>query len=218
MNYTQARQVYEMDVAIQSLDIVLGLVGGFTGLLWSALAILLGGYETFKLENSLIGAVYPTSPQKDEYDDQTEQSAKIDMMTIVAERGKYFYNYSEYLLSLILRFFCCCCASNKDGCLKRRMAKLERHEAASERLANEIDIVKLLYLQRISTFLSKLMLKKHQRALVTNFKSFQLSNLKAKKNSVQDEERLIPAIQSDGTVDILAHFKDENGQTNLTDD
>ena len=45
---------------------MLGLVGGFTGLLWTALAVLLGGYETFKLENSLIGAVYPTSPVDDD--------------------------------------------------------------------------------------------------------------------------------------------------------
>ena len=52
------------------------------------------------------------------------------------------------------------------------MAKLERHEAASERLANEIDIVKLLYVQRIGQFIAKLILKKHQRALVTNFKKY----------------------------------------------
>ena len=48
---------------------MLGLVGGFTGLLWTALAVLLGGYETFKLENSLIGAVYPTSPVDDDDND-----------------------------------------------------------------------------------------------------------------------------------------------------
>ena len=47
---------------------MLGLVGGFTGLLWTALAVLLGGYETFKLENSLIGAVYPTSPVDEDND------------------------------------------------------------------------------------------------------------------------------------------------------
>ena len=83
------------------------------------------------------------------------------MMFTVAERGKYFYNYSEYLLSLIFRFFCRCACSRSRTWYKRRISKLERHEIASERLANEIDIVKLLYLQRISSFLAKLMLKKH---------------------------------------------------------
>ena len=45
ISYWQAREVYDEEWAIESLDIVLGLVGGFTGLLWTALAILLGGYE-----------------------------------------------------------------------------------------------------------------------------------------------------------------------------
>ena len=47
---------------MQSLDTVLGVVGGFVGLIWSSLNLVLGGYEAFKLENSLIGAIYPTSP------------------------------------------------------------------------------------------------------------------------------------------------------------
>ena len=51
---------------MQSLDIVLGLVGGLSGIIWSVLALILGTYETFKLENSLIGAVFPTSPDMDQ--------------------------------------------------------------------------------------------------------------------------------------------------------
>ena len=41
---------------------VLGLVGGLAGVIWPALYMIFGSYETFKFENSLIGAVYPTSP------------------------------------------------------------------------------------------------------------------------------------------------------------
>ena len=134
VEYTQAREVYTQDFAIQSIDIVLGLVGGFTGLLWAVLAILLGGYETFKLENSLIGAVYPTSPYGGDDDDvhapdlESESEARRSLMSIVAQRGKYFYNYSEYLLSSYLRIFCCCACSRNYRCLKRRINKLERHE------------------------------------------------------------------------------------------
>ena len=61
--YVQANEVFEEEWVIQSLDIVLGLVGGFTGLLWSATAMILGGYETFKFESSLIGALYKTAPE-----------------------------------------------------------------------------------------------------------------------------------------------------------
>ena len=141
--------------------------------------MILGSYETFKFENSLIGAVYPTSPQdmpsNDDEEDQgratvKEKKAQRAMMQTVAERGKYFYNYSEYFLALTMRCLCCCCG--QGAWLQRRMKKLERHEAASQRLADEIDIVKLLSTQRISNFISKLVLKKHQRALVTNFSSY----------------------------------------------
>ena len=43
---------------------VLGLVGGFVGLIWSALGYTFSNYSDFKLKNSLIGAVYPTSQLK----------------------------------------------------------------------------------------------------------------------------------------------------------
>ena len=98
-------------------------------------------------------------------------------MQVVAERGKYFYGYTDYLVSSLLRTFCgCCCSKNSDSWYSRRVQKLERHEVASERLANEIDIVKLLYLQRVGAFMAKLILKKHQRALVSNFKKYQLES------------------------------------------
>ena len=62
ITWYQSRVVDEVSWSINSLDLVLGLVGGVCGIVWSGLAMVLGGYETFKLENSLIGAVYPTSP------------------------------------------------------------------------------------------------------------------------------------------------------------
>jgi len=152
--YSQATVTYTQEWAIESIDIVLGLVGGFSGILWSVLAMLFGGYETFKLENSLIGAVYPTAPSSQGGDDgdeafEGEQMARESLMKVVAERGKYFYNYTDYMLSSLLRCFTCCCTGQQrkpGGWLALRLQKLERHETASERLAQEIDIVKLLNL------------------------------------------------------------------------
>ena len=53
---------------------VMGLVGGFVGLIWGTLSFFLGGYEAFKLQNSLISAIYPTSPQGREYDQDIDSS------------------------------------------------------------------------------------------------------------------------------------------------
>lgn len=50
-------------------------------------------------------------------------------------------------------------------------------------LADEIDIVKFIYVLRVGQFISKMILKKHQRALVTSFKKYQLNDL---GSSVED--------------------------------
>ena len=90
-------------------------------------------------------------------------------MRTVAERGKYFYSYSESRTTSFLKFFCSCCLENKPW-YKKRIERLERHSKATDKLADEIDIVKFIYVLRIGQFISKLILNKHQRALVTSFK------------------------------------------------
>lgn len=101
---------------------------------------------------------------------------------------------------------------------------MERHEAASEKLADEIDIVKLLYVHRVGQFLAKLILNKHQRVLVTSFKKYQIDDLR-KTIPVDAEEmrsprasllRQQPTIQEDdGPVsDFNAFANDER----LTED
>jgi len=66
----------KVDWSINSLDLVLGLVGGLSGIVWGFLLLVFGGYESFKLENSLIGSVYPTSPQDDVVGPESERKAK----------------------------------------------------------------------------------------------------------------------------------------------
>ena len=148
ITYKQARQVYTEDWAIQSLDVVLGIVGGFTGLLWSALTVLLNGYESFKFDNTLIGALYPTSPAVVSKP-KTEEEAQSIMLNAITGRGYYFYNYSAYICARIFRCLCCCCNSPHKY---RWSAKLKQYEDASEQLANELDVIKLLKWQRISAF------------------------------------------------------------------
>ena len=62
VRYTQSRVQYQITWSINSLDLVLGLVGGLAGVVYPALYLAFGGYENFKFENSLISAIYPTSP------------------------------------------------------------------------------------------------------------------------------------------------------------
>ena len=103
---------------------------------------------------------------------------------------------------------CICCCFKRRNCVKRRADRLKRHNDASDKLKNEIDIVKLLYVQRVGQFIAKLILKKHQRALVTSFKKYQVDDL-SRGGEVSGGEALgllEPSIQEDGTVDLLSEF------------
>ena len=153
IDYKQSRKVNESTWAINSLDQVLGVIGGLSGIVWTVLSMLFGGYEAFKYQNSLISAVYPTAPAEEPIDGEIASSegqhmAKVQMMQKIASRRKYWYSYSEYLWASLLATWLCCCV-NGQLCAKKRVQRLYRHNKAAEKLADEIDIVKLLYVQRI---------------------------------------------------------------------
>ena len=88
-------------------------------------------------------------------------------------------------MSIIMRAICFSFCCKSSAWFKRRIAKLERHEGATKKLYEEMDIVKVLHESRISRLISKFVLKKHQRALVTNFKSYQLESLEKSPAAVE---------------------------------
>jgi len=53
---------------------VLGVIGGLSSIIWALLSIFLGSYETFKLENSLIGSVYSTGSKEADEDSGAPES------------------------------------------------------------------------------------------------------------------------------------------------
>ena len=150
--FYQSRGTTEEQWSIMSLDLVMGLVGGLAGIMWATLDLIIGNYESFRYENSLIGSIYPTSPvildTNETSDTNSESYAKRQMMLTVAERGKYHYRYGEYLCTRLYRKLCCCCKT-KGGRCESRIKRLQRHEQASEKLAEELDVVKFLYVHRI---------------------------------------------------------------------
>ena len=69
--------------------------------------------------------------------------------------------------------------------------------------------MKLLYVQRIGQFIAKLILKKHQRALVTIFKKYQVDDLGESIETGNDSSQLLaPTIQEDGTLLYFNEFAD----------
>ena len=85
---------------------MLGLVGGLSSIVWGFLYLSLGGYQEFKLQNSLISNTFPTSRASqntafrvnaNESKAMQEKRAKRALLGTVAERGRYNYGYFQML-------------------------------------------------------------------------------------------------------------------------
>ena len=67
---------------MSSIDILLGLIGGFVGLIWDLLGYTLGGYESFKFSTALISEIYSTtnhSRMKRDSVPENHEDAQADM-------------------------------------------------------------------------------------------------------------------------------------------
>lgn len=102
------------------------------------------------------------------------------------ERGKFFYRFVDYQATWCLRGLFCLCIQKHGGCCskcknsrwwKKRNFKYDQYENTLKKLNSEIDILKHVSGQRVSQFLSKIVLKRHQRALVQSFEQYQLDDM-----------------------------------------
>ena len=55
--------------------------------------------------------------------------------------------------------------------------RYERHKKAMNMFDEEFDIVKIIEVKRLTEFMSSMLLKKHQRTLITNFQKNTISDL-----------------------------------------
>ena len=88
---------------------------------------------------------------------------------------------------------------------KNRDFRYKRYEKAVENLKKEIDILKHIGNQRSSEFISKLILRKHQRALVQSFQKYQLDDMIAEDESEKIRNQVIDQLASseDHNSDVL---------------
>lgn len=163
LDILQSRLNTERQFARYSLDLILGLVGGFVSIIWGVLGYMINPYETFMFLNSLIGNMYPTSPQPDE--DEQPISSSVEALTMlkgtIIERGKFDYTFREYYFTWFITKFCCCCIRKNSQRAKIRQFKYDRYLDAIDRVNKEIDILKHVSNQRVSDFIAKLVLRKH---------------------------------------------------------
>ena len=140
-------------------------------------------YEEFRFHLSLIKKIYPTLPNDNDLDDDIIDSkkAKEAMKDPVSRSNSLIYNFFDYKCTAILKKICCLgCPCRGLNCFKRwydeRLFKMKRYQLAVSRLNGETDILAHIATQRLSNFMGKLFLKKYQRALIRNFRKYQLAS------------------------------------------
>ena len=145
------------------MDVLLGLVGGVTSILWSMFGKFIAPYQNFENQAQLIRSIYPTLPKNKVENDvisSREEAHEVLEGTII-ERDKFSYSFSEYFSTWLLKSYFCCCIRKSSNFWKLRQLKYERYGKAVSKMNNEVDILKHVSNQRVSEFISKIILKKH---------------------------------------------------------
>jgi hypothetical protein len=130
----------------------LGAIGGFAALIWGLMGFFINGYSVFEKNRSLLNKFYATDvgvgngnqiTPYDHIEADGGDDLKEEIVYEMDGRKSYNYSYCSYLCGgLAVKFACCCCGAS--NCAKRRSERIDFHEKATDRMSDEIDIVKLV--------------------------------------------------------------------------
>ena len=190
--FTKSATITEQEFAIHSLDTVLGLIGGYSALLWAFVHYCLGDYEAFKFQNSILGTVYDATGA-DQKPPASYAAAKQSMRDNIAAVGKFDYSYAEFISAKLVRLCCCCKHINP---FKKMLKRIENYEAAGEKFTAEMDVERILNAVRIAEFLSVLNLKKYQRVSTMHSQQYQIEEISPsfdKENAIDPSQMSVNA-------------------------
>ena len=183
-----------------------GTLGGFFGVMYGLIQLVIGGFEEFAYESSLRRRLYtqnkkpPRSDQvyeKDEYEQEVADT--------ILNRRQLEYYYWEHLLTSCMLFCCWCSSVQSKDWYKRHKLRNELFEEANDRLEGETDILHFIRTSRILNFITLYSLRRNQRQLVQYFKAYHLD---------EDELELPPEKPPQSTEEMLRRF---DPRTNLDD-
>ena len=66
IDFGQGRDLENQKWTVKSLNNVLGLIGGYTALIWMVITFVLSGYETHMFRSSLISSIFLCIPEEEE--------------------------------------------------------------------------------------------------------------------------------------------------------
>ena len=84
--FSQGRDLVKQKWTVKSLNNVLGLIGGYTALLWMVITFVLSGYETHQFRSSLIKSIFLRVPEEDENSSKTDNEYTDDRKRLLRKR------------------------------------------------------------------------------------------------------------------------------------
>lgn len=117
---------------IYSLDQALAVIGGYAGIIWQIINFLIGGYQDFKFEMSLMRSLY-TRDKKRRKENQIEEDHEMEIKAQILNRKPHHFTFVERLNTKLISTFCCCFYPLK--CYKDRHKREVAHDQARDRLA-----------------------------------------------------------------------------------
>ena len=158
VSFRKEIEIRKQEDAIDSLDIIIAVVGGYTTILWSVLSYCIGGYQSFKFRKSVISTIYDATNNVKEPAANIDE-AKSAMYRNVSEVGKFNYKYREYITTWLIFPFSRCLKNIKP--CERKLKRYKTYESAGQKFTAEMDIVRILSAIRLTEFLAVLTLKKY---------------------------------------------------------
>ena len=176
----------KVEVSGNSLDAILGLTGGLAGILWIIGAFFIGGYQEFRLNNSVFNELY-SSLARNEASSPSKVSPEEAIKGRLEAQRYFSFQYWEVVAGWFLSKFSC--LKDKE-CCKKVIERYETYEQATELCNKELDVQRIILDLRLSEFMAETTLKKYQRILINHSKVIPC----AEKSKLQKRRELIDPI------------------------
>jgi hypothetical protein len=150
--FQTSNKITHNESTMQTIDMLLGIIGGFSALVWQVFGLCFSGYDAYHLEEELLNKFYSTENNVKskgireantgliyEVINEGDNSVGAKVAQKLYSRKAYNFSYWHAMYAKLLRC-CCCCFKTKD-CMSTRLERLRLHEENIERMNNEIDIV-----------------------------------------------------------------------------
>jgi hypothetical protein len=132
----------------------LAAIGGYAAMVWSILALVLGDYQAFTFDKSLLKRLYT----EDKTHIEEEASDDKELVSRILNRKQFSYSYSELVKAKLMKLCCCCRCCRQTIYYEKKIKRYESYLKVKEKLTGEMDLLKIIQESRITSLLSEICL------------------------------------------------------------